>query len=71
MILGLAYGTVQLYYSLRITGEDLAGLRLTYEYPFEIAALLLPVILGVALLSAIGPGESAVRGSLVEALEYE
>jgi len=71
LILGLAYGTVQLYYSLRITGEDLAGLRLTYEYPFEIAALLLPVILGVALLSAIGPGESAVRGSLVEALEYE
>ena len=35
------------------------------------AALLFPVILGAALLSALGPAEAAVRGSLVEALEYE
>jgi hypothetical protein len=27
--------------------------------------------LAVAFVSAIGPAESAVRGSLVEALEYE
>jgi len=32
--------------------------------------VLLPVILLAAFLSAIGPAESAVRGSLVEALEY-
>jgi putative ABC transport system permease protein len=71
LILGLGFGALQLYYSLKITGEDLAGLRLDYEYPYQIALVLLPVILGVALLSAIGPAESAVRGSLVEALEYE
>jgi putative ABC transport system permease protein len=71
LILGLAFGALQLYYSLRITGEDLAGMRLKYEYPFEICLILVPVILAVAFVSAIGPAESAVRGSLVEALEYE
>jgi len=71
LVLGLAFGAVQLYYSLRITGEDLAGMRLDYEYPFQICVVLVPVILAVAFISAIGPAESAVRGSLVEALEYE
>ncbi|HLK18291.1 MAG TPA: FtsX-like permease family protein, partial [Bryobacteraceae bacterium] len=71
LILGLAFGALQLYYSLRITGEDLAGMRLSYEYPYQICVALVPVILGVAFVSAIGPAESAVRGSLVEALEYE
>jgi len=71
LILGLAFGALQLYYSLRISAEDIAGIRLNYEYPYQIALVLLPVILAVAFLSSIGPGESAVRGSLVEALEYE
>jgi putative ABC transport system permease protein len=71
LVLGLALGAVQLFYSLEISRRDLAGLRLNYEYPYAIAACLLPVMLAAALLSAIGPGESAVRGSLVEALEYE
>jgi putative ABC transport system permease protein len=71
LILGLVFGALQLYYSLRITGEDLAGMRLNYEYPYQICLVLVPVILAVAFISAIGPAESAVRGSLVEALEYE
>jgi putative ABC transport system permease protein len=71
LILGLALGALQLYYSLYISAEDMAGLRLSYEYPYSIALLLLPGILLVAFLSAIGPAETAVRGSLVEALEYE
>jgi putative ABC transport system permease protein len=71
LILGLAFGALQLYYSLRISAEDIAGLRLDYKYPYQISLILLPVILAVAFLSAIGPAESAVRGSLVEALEYE
>jgi putative ABC transport system permease protein len=71
LVLGLSFGALQLYYSLRITGEDLAGIRLDYEYPFQICLVLAPVILVVAFVSAIGPAESAVRGSLVEALEYE
>jgi putative ABC transport system permease protein len=70
-VLGLALGAIQLYYSLEITRRDVAGLRLGYEYPAAVAAVVLPIILGAALASAIGPGESAVRGSLVEALEYE
>lgn len=71
LILGLALGSAQLYYSIEVARRDLAGLRLDYEYPFMMAAYLLPVMLGAALLSALVPAESAVRGSLVEALEYE
>jgi putative ABC transport system permease protein len=71
LILGLAFGVVQLCYSLGISAEDIAGLRLPFEFPYNIALLLLPVILGAAFISALAPAESAVRGSLVEALEYE
>jgi putative ABC transport system permease protein len=71
LILGLALGALQLYYSLHISAEDMAGLRLSYEYPYSIALFLLPGILLVAFLSAIAPAETVVRGSLVEALEYE
>jgi putative ABC transport system permease protein len=71
LVLGLAFGGVQLYYALIATGSGVAGLRLSYEYPVWIALALWPVILGTALLAAVAPAESAVRGSLVEALEYE
>jgi len=71
LILGLALGALQLFYSLRISAEDIAGIRLRYEYPFAICLALLPVILAAAFVSALGPAESAVRGSLMEALEYE
>lgn len=71
LLLGLALGAVQLYYSLEVSRRDLIGMHLDYEYPVRMAFQLLPVILGAALFSAFGPAESAVRGSLVEALEYE
>jgi putative ABC transport system permease protein len=71
VVLGLALGAVQLYYSLRISAEDIAGLRLNYLYPYGMALLLLPLMLAAAFVAAVGPGETAVRGSLVEALEYE
>jgi putative ABC transport system permease protein len=71
LVLGLAVGAAQLYYSLEIARRDLAGIRLNYEYPVNIALVLVPVILIAAFVSALGPAESAVRGSLVEALEYE
>jgi hypothetical protein len=67
----LLLGAAGLYYGLRISQGDVAGLTLDYEFPFGIAALLLPVILGSAMLSSIGPAEVAVRSSLVESLEYE
>jgi hypothetical protein len=62
---------VQLWYSLQITQKDVAGIRLGYEYPGMMAVVLVPVMLAAAFAAAVGPAESAVRGSLVEALEYE
>ncbi len=71
LVLGLVLGAAQLYYMLEVTRRDLVGIDYGYSYPFPMALALLPVILASAFLAALGPGESAVRGSLVEALEYE
>jgi len=71
LALGLALGAVQLYYSIEIARRDLIGIDIGYAYPFATALALTPVILGAAFLASLGPAESAVRGSLVEALEYE
>ncbi len=71
LILGFALGAFQLFYALEISRRDIAGIRLSYEYPVVISTWLIPIILVSALLAALGPAESAVRGSLVEALEYE
>ena len=71
LILGLALGAIHLYYVLEMTYRDYPGLRFDYSYPSGVALLLLPIILTAALVSAFGPAEAAVRGSLVEALEYE
>jgi putative ABC transport system permease protein len=71
LILGLALGAIHLYYVLQMTYRDYPGLRFDYSYPSGVALLLLPIILAAALVSAFGPAEAAVRGSLVEALEYE
>jgi len=51
--------------------NDIAGMRLDYEYPFRVALALVPTMLVSAFIAAIWPAESAVHGSLVEALEYE
>jgi len=56
---------------LQIVHRDVAGLRLDYVFPFKVTLALIPTILGAALVAALWPAESAVRGSLVEALEYE
>ena len=71
LILGLGLGAIHLYASLEMSSRDYPGLRFDYMYPYGVALLLFPVIVGAAWLSALGPAESAVRGSLVEALEYE
>jgi hypothetical protein len=64
-------GAVNIYYTLGMVRRDLGGLDLDYIFPVSMALMLVPVILVSALVAAIGPGETAVRGSLVEALEYE
>jgi putative ABC transport system permease protein len=71
LVLGLGLGAIQLYYSVEVAQRDLIGTQIGYSYPFGTALALVPVILGAAFLAALGPAESAVRGSLVEALEYE
>jgi putative ABC transport system permease protein len=71
VLLGLVVGAVQLYCVLEISYRDYPGLRFDYVYPVGLAALLFPVMLFTAWVAAVGPAESSVRGSLVEALEYE
>jgi putative ABC transport system permease protein len=71
LVLGFAIGSVMLFYMLEATRRDITGATLAYQFPLQIAAILVPLILGAAFLAALWPADSAVRGSLVEALEYE
>jgi putative ABC transport system permease protein len=71
LALGIGMGAIVLYYELQAIQRDFNGMALDYVFPWGMAALLVPVILAAALGSAILPAERAVRGSLVEALEYE
>jgi putative ABC transport system permease protein len=71
LVLGYVLGAINLYYILQIVHNDIAGMRLDYTYPMSIVIALVPTILGAAFIAALWPAESAVRGSLVEALEYE
>jgi putative ABC transport system permease protein len=71
VVLGVALGAINLHYLLGVTKLDISGVSLDYQFPWALATLIVPTMLGAALVAALGPGESAVRGSLVEALEYE
>jgi putative ABC transport system permease protein len=71
LVMGLVLGAIQLYYSVGIARRDLMGIDVGYSYPVSTALVLAPVILVAAFVAALAPAESAVRGSLVEALEYE
>jgi ABC-type lipoprotein release transport system permease subunit len=71
LILGVCLGAVNLYYTLGMVQRDLGGLNLDYIFPAPFVAGMIPTILAAAFFAAIGPAESAVRGNLVEALEYE
>ena len=71
LVLGLATGSIYLYYALQVIQVDLTGILLPYRFPLGLAAILVPVIIAAAWASAIFPAETAVRSSLVEALEYE
>jgi putative ABC transport system permease protein len=71
LALGYALGAINLYYILEIVHRDIAGMRFDYQFPLSVTLALVPAMLGAAFVAAIWPAESAVRGSLVEALEYE
>ena len=71
LVLGAVFGAVNLFYLLQVVQHDAIGMRLDYEYPFSTMATLVPIMLGAAFVAALWPSHAAVRGSLVEALEYE
>jgi ABC-type lipoprotein release transport system permease subunit len=71
LVLGLVLGSINLYYMLEIVQRDVAGLRLPYSFPVGVTLALIPIILAAGFLASLLPAESAVRGALVEALEYE
>jgi len=71
LALGFALGAVNLYYILQIVQRDIVGMRLAYQFPVVVTLELIPTILLAAFVAALWPAESAVKGSLVEALEYE
>jgi len=71
LISGMGLGVINLYYMLGMIKRDLGGLDLDYIYPFALMIPMIPAMLAAAFIAAVGPAESAVRGSLVEALEYE
>jgi putative ABC transport system permease protein len=71
LILGIGLGVLNIYYTIGMVRRDLGGVELDYVFPVSMALMLVPVILAAALVAALAPAESAVRGSLVEALEYE
>ena len=71
LVLGALTGALNLYYEIQAIQVDLTGMAMSYQFPFGIMAILVPVILAAAFASAVLPAETAVRTSLVEALEYE
>jgi putative ABC transport system permease protein len=71
LVLGCALGAVNLYYVLEIARRDIAGTRLAYDFPYSAVMVLVPIISVAAFLASVWPAEAAVRGPLVEALEYE
>ena len=71
LTLGFILGAIGLFYLLQIVEKDIAGMRLDYQFPYSTVLALVPTILIAAFVAAIWPAESAVHGSLVEALEYE
>jgi putative ABC transport system permease protein len=71
LILGIGLGALNIYYTLGMVHRDLGGLDLDYVFPWPMTLAMIPIIMGSAWIAAFGPAEAAVRGSLVEALEYE
>jgi putative ABC transport system permease protein len=71
VVLGVAFGAIDLLYELELVRRDYAGLTLDYIFPMRLVLIVGPVILAAALISSLAASRSAARGSLVEALEYE
>ena len=71
VILGVAFGAIELRYELEMMRRDYAGLTLDYAFPLGLALVLAGTMICAAWVSALAASESTVRNSLVEALAYE
>jgi len=71
LMLGVAFGAIDLRYELDVMRRDYAGLTLDYVFPIQVASILAGTMFCAAWVSALAASESAVRKSPVEALAYE
>jgi len=71
LVIGIALGAGNLYYALEIARRQITGVGLSYQFPWKLALLLLPLLLGAAWVSAIWPGRLAVNQPVAEGLEHE
>ena len=70
IVLGASLGAHESVLCAADRRRDVVGMRLDYAFP-TVNDAQVPIIAAAALIAAIWPAESAVQGSLVEALEYE
>jgi len=71
VMLGIAFGAIDLFYERQIVRHDYAGLTLNYEFPVRLILLLGASVIFAAWVSSLTASEMAARNSMVEALEYE
>jgi putative ABC transport system permease protein len=71
VMLGVAFGAIDLLYERHVVQRDYAGLTLSYAFPVGLVLLLGASMIFAAWLSALTASEMAARNSIVEALEYE
>jgi putative ABC transport system permease protein len=71
VILGVAFGAIDLGFELQVMRRDYAGLTLDYAFPTRLALVLAGTMICAAWVSALAASESTVRTSPVEALAYE
>jgi putative ABC transport system permease protein len=68
--LGVPLGAISLFYELEALRRSILAIPLDYIFPVNFSLIVLPAMLAVAFFSALPPAQSALRGSLVKALEY-
>jgi len=71
VILGFAFGAIDLRYELEMMRRDYAGLTLDYAFPLRLALILAGTIICAAWVSSLAASEASVRNSPIEALAYE